>query len=103
MAKKVKLVGCARYNSNGSLYMEGEVTIVSDEEAHRLLNAADDYTGYPYFEEVTGDVAAKAPSTGDEEELKVAPRAERKPGRPRKAVAAPSPAKDAGAEGIIEV
>jgi hypothetical protein len=107
--KKVRLIGCARYNRNGSLFLKNEVNLVSEEQAHALLNVYDDHTGYAYFEEVVGDVQAVAPRDANQEEdfPKAAP-AVRKVGRPRKA---PAPVVHQNAEsgqpvnsdGIIEV
>jgi hypothetical protein len=99
--KRVKLVGCGRYNYRGSLFMKNEVNIVSEEHAHELLKVVDDFTGEPYFEEVDENVAAKTPvNVDDESDFKTAPRAVKRRGRPAKAVAAPA---QPSSDGIIEV
>lgn len=48
MGKKLKLVGCERYNFRGELYEKGKVYLVGDQKAELMLRAEDDF-GRPYF------------------------------------------------------
>ena len=59
MAKKLKLVGCERYNFRGELYEKGKVYLVGDQKAELMLRAEDEF-GRPYFAEYRKPVKTDA-------------------------------------------
>lgn len=84
MSKKIKLVGCKRFNHKGELFLQSDgVYVMSDERAAYLLNQTDDQTGFPYFEEYQGPEEGKNPSIPEADVTK-APRRERSEIRVRK-------------------
>lgn len=85
MSKKIKLVGCARFNHKGELFLQDDgVYVMSDDRADYLLSVTDDQSGFPYFEEYTGTEAGKSASAPEADVTK-APRRERGEIRQRKA------------------
>lgn len=50
MTKKLKLVGCARYNFRGELYEQGKVYLVGSQKAELMMRATDEFDR-PYFVE----------------------------------------------------
>jgi len=58
MGKKLRLVGCERYNFRGELYQKGKVYMVGDTKAQLMLRAEDDF-GRPYFAEYVAPVKSK--------------------------------------------
>jgi hypothetical protein len=76
--KKLRLVGCERYNFRGELYQKGKVYHVGDNKAQIMLRAEDSFNR-PYFaayvapeksrEDRIASAAAKAAAAAAREEL----------------------------------
>lgn len=69
--------GALRFNHKGDLFLKSEgVYNLPDARAKYLLELTDDQTGFPWFEEYTGDAEGKTPQMAQLDNNK-APRRER--------------------------
>lgn len=65
MAKKLKLVGCERYNFRGELYEKGKVYLVGDQKAELMLRTVDEFDR-PYFAEYRKPLKSAAQQAAEE-------------------------------------
>ena len=65
MGKKLKLVGCERYNFRGELYEKGKVYLVGDQKAELMLRTEDEF-GRPYFAEYQKPTKSEAQRKAEE-------------------------------------
>jgi len=65
MAKKLKLVGCERYNFRGELYERDKVYLIGDQKAELMLRAVDEFDR-PYFAEYRQPLKSEAQRKAEE-------------------------------------